>query len=253
MYTDQEETNNVQEHRIEYFKKKGCPQFTSDGRKAEITVELVLQARAKMSENVNSTRTNTARTELHSMITFHHVNTRGSRAGKLRIAHLCVFLNNCHPRVMSRFLQHVTLTTSTNSLSSISSTSPIFSTVSLLHTSPLILDTYVSCDVPRQSGGSTKIPSLTGYEPKFVENKAIETEAIEPEDLQPRKIELERNLGTDPYQRQERVVRNSISEDMEEFGKVGAEMSYLQSQMLSDQNTRNPLMEMSWKTEKKKT
>ena len=39
---------------------------------------------------VNSTPTNTARTELHSMITFHRANTRGSRAGRLRIAHLCV-------------------------------------------------------------------------------------------------------------------------------------------------------------------
>ena len=40
--------------------------------------------------DVNCTRGNTARTELHSMITFHHANTRGSRAGRLRIAHLCV-------------------------------------------------------------------------------------------------------------------------------------------------------------------
>ena len=39
---------------------------------------------------VHSTSTNTERTELHSMITFHHANTRGSRAGRLRIAHLCV-------------------------------------------------------------------------------------------------------------------------------------------------------------------
>ena len=42
---------------------------------------------------------NTARTELHSMITFHHGNTRGSRAGSFRIAHLTqtyvVFLSNC--------------------------------------------------------------------------------------------------------------------------------------------------------------
>ena len=38
---------------------------------------------------VNSTPTNTARTELHSMITFHHANTRGSTA-QLRIAHHCV-------------------------------------------------------------------------------------------------------------------------------------------------------------------
>ena len=39
---------------------------------------------------VNRTPTTTARTELHSMITFHHANTRGSRAGRLRNAHLCV-------------------------------------------------------------------------------------------------------------------------------------------------------------------
>ena len=44
----------------------------------------------KPTESVNSTPTNTARAELHSTITFHHSNTRGSRAGRLRIAHLCV-------------------------------------------------------------------------------------------------------------------------------------------------------------------
>ena len=36
-----------------------------------------------------------------------------------------------------------------------------FPTVSLLQTSPMILDPYIPCDVPRQSGGSTQIPSLT--------------------------------------------------------------------------------------------
>ena len=92
----------------------------------------------------------------------------------------------------------------------------------------------LTCDVPRQSGRSTQIPSLTGYEPKSVENKAFDTEAIEPEDLEPRRTELDRNLETDPYQSQERFLRNSISEDMDEFGKVRAEMSYLQSQMHSD-------------------
>ena len=100
----------------------------------------------------------------------------------------------------------------------------------------MILDPYIfiPCDVPRQSGESTQISSLTGYEPKPVENKAFDTEAIEPEDLEPRRIELDRNLGTDPCQSQERFMRNSIIEDMDEFGKVGAEMSYLQSQMHSD-------------------
>ena len=38
----------------------------------------------------NSTPRNAACTELHSMITFHHANTRGSRAAKLRIVHICV-------------------------------------------------------------------------------------------------------------------------------------------------------------------
>ena len=94
----------------------------------------------------------------------------------------------------------------------------------------MILDPEIPGDVPR----STKIPSLTGYEPKSVENKAFDTEAIEPEDLEPRRSELDRNLATDPYQRQERFMRNFITEDMDEFGKVGAEKSHLQSQMHSD-------------------
>ena len=51
MYTDQEETKEVQENRVEYFKNKGDCQFTVEGRDEEITVDLVLQARAKMSDN----------------------------------------------------------------------------------------------------------------------------------------------------------------------------------------------------------
>ena len=50
------------------------------------------------TRSVNSTPTNTARTELRSIIPFHHANTRGSRT---RIAHLCVPKTNvihvsCH-------------------------------------------------------------------------------------------------------------------------------------------------------------
>ena len=43
--------------------------------------------------------TNTARTELHCMITYHHANTRVSRAERLRITHLCVLKlvsSTCH-------------------------------------------------------------------------------------------------------------------------------------------------------------
>ena len=51
MYTDKEETNEIKEDRIEYFWKEGNQQFTKEGRNAEITVDLVLQARAKSSKN----------------------------------------------------------------------------------------------------------------------------------------------------------------------------------------------------------
>ena len=59
---------------------------------------------------VNSTPTNTTRTELHSMITFHHANTRGSRAAKLRIAHLCVakqLSSACHVSFLSPYLSQL--------------------------------------------------------------------------------------------------------------------------------------------------
>ena len=95
--------------------------------------------------------------------------------------HIFVSLKNGHPHVMSHSLPHLTLTTSTRSLSPISSTSPIFPTVSP-HKQDLWYSTHnLPCGVPRQSGGTTQIPSLTSYEPKSVETQAIETEAIEPE------------------------------------------------------------------------
>ena len=46
-----EETKEVQEKRIEYFVRKGTSSSRRDGRNAEITVDLVLQARAKLSDN----------------------------------------------------------------------------------------------------------------------------------------------------------------------------------------------------------
>ena len=47
---------------------------------------------------------------------------------------------------MSRSLPHLTLTTSTSSLSPILSTSPIFPTVSSSQTSPMILNPFLPCD-----------------------------------------------------------------------------------------------------------
>ena len=51
MCTDQDVTRDVQKKRIKHFKKRGDQHFTVYGRRAEITVDLVLQAKAKMSEN----------------------------------------------------------------------------------------------------------------------------------------------------------------------------------------------------------
>ena len=63
------------------------------------------------------------------------------------------------------------------------------------------------CDDLRQSVGFTQTVTPTGYEPKIIETIVIDAEAISPEDLEPRRIELARNLVTDPYQTQERFVR----------------------------------------------
>ena len=61
---------------------------------------------------------------------------------------------------------------------------------------------------------------------------------IEPDDLEARRIELDRNLGTDPYQAQERIMgdnyQNPVTEDMDESGKVGVKMPFVQSRIHSD-------------------
>ena len=48
---DPERIKEVQDGRVEFFKRKEDLQFTKNGRGAEITIDLVLQARATMSEN----------------------------------------------------------------------------------------------------------------------------------------------------------------------------------------------------------
>ena len=69
----------------------------------------------------------------------------------------------------------------------------------------------------RQSGGFTQTVTPTGYEPNIIMTNIIVFEAISPEDLKPRRIELDRNLGTDPCQIHERFLRSSLTGDMEEF------------------------------------
>ena len=142
---------------------------------------------------MNSTPTNTARTELHSMITLHHANTRGSRAG--RLSQDCTSLcpqYDCRRCVMSHSLPHLTLTTSTSSLSL---ASPIFQTVSPTHARSLVDDPYLPCDVPRQGGGSTQIPSLTGCEPKPIEFKNMRLKRSSLKNWSPEKLSLTGILG----------------------------------------------------------
>ena len=61
---------------------------------------------------------------------------------------------------------------------------------------------------------------------------------IESDDFEPRRIEIDRNPGKDLDLSTERVLeddyQNPITEDTDECGKVGAETSYLLSQMHSD-------------------
>ena len=101
--------------------------------------------------------------------------------------------------------------------------SPIFPLTSQTPTTLLEHDEHLGpdershCDDLRQSGGFTQTVTLTCYEPKVIETNVVDSEAISPEDLEPRRIELDRNLGTDPYQIQERFVRSSLTEDTGEF------------------------------------
>ena len=74
---------------------------------------------------------------------------------------------------MSHSLPHMTLTTSTSSLSPISCTSPIFPKVSPSQKSRMILNPYIICDGPRQSGGSTQIPSLISATTRITVTKQL--------------------------------------------------------------------------------
>ena len=136
--------------------------MTADLEDLEILDTSEIYPRRINAKDVNGTPTNTARTELHSMITYHHANTRGSRAARLRIAHLCV-LNKLSSTC------HVSFLAASDTAAQAQVLSPIFPTISPTHTRPSVHDEDLPCDVPLQSGGSTQIPSLTGYEPNVIE------------------------------------------------------------------------------------
>ena len=115
---------------------------------------------------------------------------------------------------MSRSLPHLTLTTSTSSLSP---TSPILQLSSPTHPSLLSHDPYIHCEDSRRSCGSSDLQSPTGYEPQ--------------------RIELDRNFEVEHQDlTQDRIMRDDyrspITEDMDDFGKIGVEsLSYDQISM----------------------
>ena len=135
---------------------------------------------------------------LHSLLTFHHADMRGSRLRN------CVPKTVvCRPRVMSRSLPHLTLTTST---SSFSPTSPILQSSSSTHPSLLSHDPYFHCDDSRRSCGSSDLQSSTGYEPKGSSSTGIFRLNI--------KVKHETELW------EMTINVQSITEDMDEFGKL---------------------------------
>ena len=151
-----------------------------------------------------------------------HFITRTRAAHKLKNARVGVLQqlqSTCH---VPFFCRTLTLTTSTSS----SHFSPIFPTSSPSHPFPLVRDQYLFCENPRTEWRINTNP---------ISCRLWAKKLIESEDLQPRRIEFDRNLGTDPCQTQERFMgnnfQNPMSEDMGEFGKVGVEMSYIQSQI----------------------
>ena len=97
----------------------------------------------------------------HSMITFHHANTRGSTAGRLRIAHLCVTKTivthaSCLIPCRTSHTDHKHKFSLTNLINLSYLSESLTSTHNIYGPRP-----HLPCDVPRQSDGSTQIPSHT--------------------------------------------------------------------------------------------
>ena len=127
----------------------------------------------------------------------------------------------CAPlRVISHsFRTHLTLTTSTSSLSL---TSLIFRqslqhAQDLRYTIPIYSAKFHGRVTDQRKSHLSQVRSPNSSRPK---RSSLKTSSPE---------QLSLNLGTDPYQRQERFMRNNrqnpIAEDMDEFGKVGAATS----------------------------
>ena len=140
---------------------------------------------------------------LHSLITFHHANMRGS---SLRI---CVPKTFCHPRVMSRSLPHLTLHQHKFSLTYLS-----YLTVILSYTPKPVVSRSIY--ILRRFTAELWFlgsPISTGYEPKRIDRNL----KVEHQDQT-----RDRMMGDD--------CQSPITQDMDEFGKVCVKsLSYNQS------------------------
>ena len=187
--------------------------------------------------HVNSTPTNTARTELHSMITFHHANTRGSRAGRLRIAHICVPKTSvihvsCLVRCRTWHWPQAQV---------------------LSHPShPLLLSFRQSHQHTQDLWYSIHIYPAMFHDRVADQHETHLSQVMSPRRLRPNRDRsdrawrlrakntwaLDRNLGTNLRQTPERILgddyQNPIIEDTEDTGTAGADTSHLQSQMHSN-------------------
>ena len=124
--------------------------------------------------------------------------------------HWCLKKSSRHPRAMSRMLPHLPQNTSTRSLSP---TSTIFRPSSPSLSGPTSAPSGLDQDTlrdPRRSRGYTKSASPTGNEKNLIQSDEYELQGIE----------LDRNIGTDPYQIPERILgdvyQNLLTEYTEE-------------------------------------
>ena len=192
-------------------------------------MQLLFQTHCQRLYSVNSTPTNTARTELHSMITIHNANTRGSRAAKLRIADLCVPKTSViHvSRLIPCRTWHWQQAQVLCHLPLLSFRQSHQHTQDLWYTIHICLAKFHGRVADQHKSHVLQVmsPNPNRLSPKTSRPKRSSLNFSSPEEL---------SLTGIPYQKQERCTRNSLAEGVDEFGKVGSVTSHLESQMHSD-------------------
>ena len=234
----------------------------TDGEVKEAVTPRVKRSEDQVVDGASISITETCRQNIHSHDTFGHVQLITARTAQMfhsRREHAWLKGQHGselrtvvspkrfrHPSVMSHMLPHLSLNTSTRSLSLASLVfRPSSPSLSCPTSAPSGLDQETLRD-PWRSGGYTKSASPTGHEPKLIQSDDFEPQEIELDrnlgtDLQPGRIELDLNLRTDPHQISvfDEIIlgddyQNPVTEDTEETGHFGVGMPYVQSRIHSD-------------------